>query len=190
VRINTWDSRQAAPEPPTAQPAPQQAQQALPALQPISSSLARQLRREQQQRKRMYKQLQSLERQLQASSSSSSALGEAGITDGLQLPGAAADMGADDPLFDLSSGSPSVQQLQRLLVHRRSQLLRATSSSISDVTRGKASQHLPLPIIACCLSTIKRRKLAHLAFVKDNIVNTPWKLSQLEPHLPIPNTPQ
>jgi hypothetical protein len=95
--------------------------------------LAKQLQREQQQRKRLCKQLHSLERQLQRAGSNST-----NSLDWLGVHEVAAETDSDDPLFS-SSTPPSVQQLQRLLVHRRSQLLKATSSSISDVARGALS---------------------------------------------------
>lgn len=164
VRINTWDARySAAAEQPT--PAPEQARGAsttpppLPNLQPISGVLAKQLQREQQERKRLCRQLQRLEQQLHnAGTSSSSSLSDQVLGTLLDLDnragtassttttaaeaaaagGVAVDdaVGDGDPLFS-SRTPPSLQQLQRLVVHRRSQLLRATSSSISDVTRGE-----------------------------------------------------
>jgi hypothetical protein len=115
--------------------AQQQAAPVLPKLQPISSVLARQLQREQQQRKRLCRQLHRLERQLQRANSSSISPA-ADIVAWEEVADSTTD--GEDPLFS-SSTPPSVQQLQRLLVHRRSQLLQATSSSISDVSRGESS---------------------------------------------------
>lgn len=114
----------------------------LPQLQPISSVLARQLQLEQQQRRRLYKQLKALERQLQRAQGSTAQPDASFTLDWLQVPSPAAvdissDSSSDDPLYS-SSTPPSVQQLQRLLVHRRSQLQQATSSSISDVARGES----------------------------------------------------
>lgn len=139
VRINTWESRYAAPEvaPPPAAPAADQPAPApvLPHLQPISSVLARQLQHEQQQRKRLYKQLRALEWQLQRAQGTITTQADSISWLEVQDPAAATDS-SDDPLFS-SSTPPSVQQLQRLLVHRRRQLQQASSSSISDVARGE-----------------------------------------------------
>lgn len=134
VRTSTWEPLPAVIEAPTAQQAAGSTLPGLPQLQPISSVLAKQLKREQQQRKRLGQQLHSLERQLGRANGSSSQADSVAWVQVPELITAEAD--SDDPLFS-SSAPPSVQQLQRLLVHRRRQLLQATSSSVSDVTRGE-----------------------------------------------------
>jgi hypothetical protein len=144
ARSDTWEQRPAVAGVSAAQQVALQTTPVLPRLQPISSVLAKQLQREQQQRKRLCKQLRSLERQLQhAGSNSTNSL------DWLGVQVVAAEPDSDDPLFS-SSTPPSVQQLQRLLAHRRSQLLNATSSSISDVTRGESLADQTAD--ACCWS--------------------------------------
>lgn len=142
ARSNTQEQRPAGAGASAVQQVAVQTTPVLPQLQPISSVLAKQLQHEQQQRKRLCQQLHSLERQLQrAASNSTNSLEWLGVQE------VAAETDSDDPLFS-SSTSPSVQQLQRLLVHRRSQLLKATSSSTSDVTRGESPTN-PTAVVSC-----------------------------------------
>lgn len=164
-RTASWEARYAAPEPTAAaQLTSPEVPSALPNLQPISRMLDRQLQREQQQRKRLRKQLQRLERQLYNRTSSSSS-DQAEFLEPFSSPRQA---DSDDPLFS-TARPPSVQQLQRLVVHRRTQLLRATSSSISDVTRGEFFAGF-LPRIRCSSSKRHAQHVAQLPSVLSSPV--------------------
>lgn len=129
----------------------------LPAsLKPISSSLACELKRQQQLKKRLRRQLTSLQRQLHdvMNTTSSQAITDLPGEGGLALDSSSSSSTdsasssledsfassftdeSDDPLFSAST-PPSVEQLQRQLVYVRSQLLQASSRSLSDVLTGE-----------------------------------------------------
>jgi hypothetical protein len=121
----------------------------MPKLQPISRTLARELHREQRLKKRLRQQIGLLQRQLLlqggnqpgllvnnpgsivSSSSSSSS------SSSIQL----FEQWEEDPLFSAAS-PPSVEQLQRKLVHVQRQLLQASNESLADILTGKVAKIL------------------------------------------------
>jgi hypothetical protein len=109
----------------------------LPKLQPISRTLARELQREQRLRKRLKQQIGLLQRQLVlycdnqsllATDNSSNSLATLSSSSSVELY----EEWGDDPLFSAAT-PPSLEQLQRKLVHVQRQLLQANSESLADV---------------------------------------------------------
>jgi hypothetical protein len=114
----------------------------LPKLQPISRTLARELQREQRLRKRLKQQIGLLQRQLVLrgdsqnllvtdNSGNSPATRSSSSSSSIQLY----EEWGDDPLFSAAT-PPSLEQLQRKLVHVQRQLLQASSESLADVLTG------------------------------------------------------
>ncbi|WIA40140.1 hypothetical protein OEZ86_013539 [Tetradesmus obliquus] len=110
----------------------------LPKLQPISRTLARELLREQRLKKRLKQQIGLLQRQLVQHGDSQTALASnnpgsavsssSSSSSGVQLY----EQWSEDPLFSAAT-PPSLEQLQRKLVHVQRQLLQASSESLADI---------------------------------------------------------
>ncbi|KAF6261727.1 hypothetical protein COO60DRAFT_733722 [Scenedesmus sp. NREL 46B-D3] len=114
----------------------------LPKLQPISRTLARELQREQRLKKRLRQQIGLLQRQLELHGDSQSGLATDNPSNSLARISSSSSSSSstvqlyedwsDDPLFSAAT-PPSLEQLQRKLVHVQRQLLQASSESLGDV---------------------------------------------------------